>query len=167
MNNFDTLLKKILNNPKKGMIITIKNVPRKLVAMVYLTTINYMKDDSDYIKMLFEDGSFLLVIPSEKEIYYADKVIGHVKEIDGEDIGKKEIIEFKGKEYKLDNKDDYQFVLKLMVGLPTEIEGECKFSDYVPVSGGKELLSLGWLTRTGERADIWCKLINRKDVEVE
>lgn len=166
MKRFTSLLEKILKNPKKGMVIKIKGKDRKLRAMVHLTTVNYMKDGDDYTKVLFEDGSFLLIIPRDKELYFAESILGHVKEIDDEDIGQKEELEFKGRRYRLDNKDDYQFVLKLIVGTPLEIEGECKFSDYTPIDGKRELLSLGWLVRTGARADIWCELININEIEI-
>jgi len=134
--------------------------------MVRLTSKNYFPDNNEYIKMLFDDGSFLLVLKNEEELYYANNVLGKIEEISDEDIGKKELIYFNGKEYKLDNKDDYQFVLDLIKGNPYEIEGECRFSDYSPVDGTKEFLSLGWLSYNGERADINPKFLEQSKVEI-
>lgn len=128
--------------------------------MAHLTTINYLKNQGDYYKIIFTDGSFLLIIPAEKEIYYAPSLLGKVPEISDEMIGIEETIKYNGKEYYLANKNDYQFVLKLLVGSPLDIEGECRFSDYFPKEGPKEFLSLGWSSKTGHRADINCQIIN-------
>ena len=122
--------------------------------MVRLTSKNYLKDGGEYIKIKFTDGSFLLAVKNNEEFYFANSIIEHIQEIPDEDIGKTDILKYKNKEYKLENKDDYQYVLGLIVGTPLEIEGECRFSDYFPTEGSKEFLSLGWLSETGKRADI-------------
>jgi len=48
-------------------------------------------------------------------------------------IGREKLITFRGKQYKLGNRDDYQFVKQLVFGSPLDIEGECRFSDYFPI----------------------------------
>jgi len=166
MKNFDEFLKKLLNKPSKKTILKINGKEKIVKAMVRLTSKNYLKDNGEYIKIIFTDGSFLLIISADKEIYYADKIIGDVKTIKDEQIGRDKIIEYKNKKYKLGNKNDYQFVLELLVGSPLEIEGECRFSDYFPISGQKEFLSLGWLSMNGERADINPMIISIKEVEI-
>jgi hypothetical protein len=132
--------------------------------MVLLATRN--DPNNKYIKIVFNDGSFLLIMLQDKEIYYADKLIGYIKTIKDGDVGKLKKIEYMGKVYELGNKDDYQYVLQRYVGGPQDVEGEARFSDYFPIEGPKEFLSLGWLSETGERADINCKIIDVEDVEV-
>lgn len=164
MKNFKAFYRKLLDNPSTKTTLLIKGERKKIKAMARFTTVNYPKDQ--YIKIVFDDHSFLLVLPGEKEIYYSDKIVGQAKGIADRVIGKKKIIYYKGKEYELGNKNDYQFCLQLHVGKPLEIEGECRFSDYFPVKGPKEFLSLGWLSYTGKRADINPQIIDLKDVEI-
>jgi len=166
MKDFNQFLKRLLDKPSKKTTLIIKGKKKKIKAMVKLTAKNYLKDNGLYYKIIFNDGSFLLIIPEDKELYYVGRVVEHIKEIKDEQIGKDKIIEYKGKKYELGNKDDYQFVLKLMVGSPLEIEGECRFSDYFPTAGSKEFLSLGWLSMTGKRADINPVIIDLEDVKL-
>ena len=111
-------------------------------------------------------NSFLLILINDHKLYYSDEHIIRNTGINDEIIGKKEIIQYKGKKYKLDNKDDYQFCLQLYVGSPSDIEGECRFSDYFPIKGPKEFLSLGWISHTRKRADINPKIIDQEEVEI-
>jgi hypothetical protein len=146
--------------------LKIKGKSKKIKAMIKLTSKNYLKDNGVYYKIIFDDGAFLLIIPEEKEFYYEDKIIEHINEIKDEQIGRDKLIEYMGKSYELGNRDDYQFVLELLVGSPLEIEGECSFSDYFPTTGPKEFLSLGWLSLTGKRADINPKIISLEEIEI-
>ena len=120
----------------------------------------------EYIKISFDDHSFLLVMIDDKELYYADRVIGHIKKIKDKEIGTKKFITYKGRKYKLDNKNDYQYVIRRYVGSYKDIEGEAYFSDYFPVAGPKEFLSLGWLSRTRKRADINPLIIDISEVDI-
>lgn len=164
MKSFDSFLKKLLEKPSTKTTLLVKGEKKKIKGMARFTTKNYHGDE--YIKIVFNDHSFMLILLNEKEVYYADGIVGRAEGITDEMIGKKKTIQYKGKEYKLDNKDDYQFCLQLYVGTPFDIEGECKFSDYFPVKGPKEFLSLGWLSYTGERADINPKIIDLDEVEI-
>jgi len=160
MTDFSQFLEKLLSNPSTNTILEINGNSKQIKAFIHLTTKNYLNDGGDYYKIIFNDSSFMLIMPNDKELYYADKLIGEIEEIKDSDIGNLETIQYNNKTYKLGNKDDYQFVLQLLVGNPLEIEGECRFSDYFPDTGPKEFLSLGWLIRTGERADINCQIID-------
>ncbi|MFZ2664477.1 MAG: hypothetical protein WAX66_03885 [Patescibacteria group bacterium] len=166
MSKFQTIYSSLINNSSKNTILKIKGIEKKVKAMVRLTAKNYLKNNDEYIKIIFEDESFLLAIKNDEEFYYANEVIGHIKEIPDEFIGNEEIIKYKDKTYKLENKNDYQYVLNLLVGSPKDIEGECRFSDYLSIEGEKEFLSLGWLSETNERADINPIFINQSDVEL-
>lgn len=164
MENFNLFLKKLLDKPSTKTIFSIQGKKKKIEAMARFTTVNYGGDE--YIKIVFDDHSFMLILPKEQEIYYADRIIGQIKDITDEMIGNKTMIQYQGKKYRLGNKDDYQFCLQLYVGTPFDIEGECRFSDYFPVKGSKEFLSLGWLSHTGKRADINPKIISLKQIEI-
>ena len=166
MDQFDTFLENLLKSPSTETIVSINGVQKKVKGLVYLTSKNYFAMNSFYYKMFFADGSFLLVIPSEKELYYSDHIESEISSIKDEDIGVKDVIIYNQKEYHLENKDDYQFVVKLIVGSPLEIEGECKFSDYYPTNGQKEMLSLGWLSKNNQRADINCQIISLSSVKI-
>ena len=166
MINFDTFFKQIMNSPSKKTVLMINGKKKTIKAMVHLTSKNYLMEDGDYIKIYFKEDGYLLIIPSPKEVYFSDVLQGKIKGITDEMIGKRKIIELNGKKYRLENKDDYQFVLKLIVGNPLEIEGECRFSDYFPVEGPHEFLSLGWLSYNGERADLHCKIIDPKNIQI-
>jgi len=162
MNNFDEFKKYITGNPSKNTTLIINGKKKNIKGMVGLTTKNY--PESEYIKIVFNDRSFLLIMINDKEIYYADKIIDRIHEISDNVIGKVDAIKYNGKEYKLGNRDDYQYVIQRYVGTPNDVEGEARFSDYFPISGPKEYLSLGWLSETGERADINCKIIDVKEI---
>lgn len=164
MVDFDGFLEELFRCPSQETEILVEGVKRKVKAMIRLTSKNYL--EAEYIKIIFIDESFLLIMPADREIYFSESLLGKAEEITDEMIGRDKRITYRGKVYELGNKDDYQFVKVLYVGGPLDIEGECRFSDYFPVSGPKEYLSLGWLVRTGERADINCKVVDNKDVDL-
>lgn len=166
MSHFQDIYLKLLNRDSHPKKLTIKGNQKEIKAMTRLTSKNYLDDGGEYIKIIFTDGSFLLAIKNDEEFYFADSIIEHIQEIPDEDIGKADTLKYKNKEYKLENKDDYQYVLELIVGTPLEIEGECRFSDYFPIEGTKEFLSLGWLSETGKRADINPIYIDTSEVEL-
>lgn len=165
MNNFDEFLNKLLDNPSLGMVISVKGKRHFLKAMAQYYSKNY--PDIEYIKIIFTDGAFMLIIISEEEIYYANQFLEVANGISDEMIGNDRLV-FNGKEYRLVNKDDYQFVRQLYVGSNLEIEGECRFSDYFPIEKGKkEFFSLGWLSYNGKRADLWSELVDVHVIVVE
>ncbi|MFC1649294.1 hypothetical protein ACFL2C_01095 [Patescibacteria group bacterium] len=165
MQSFKSFYRKIMDNPTKKTILKIGDEKKTIKSMIHLTSKNYLGEGGDYIKIYFKEDGYLLIIPGEKEVYFSNKIQGRMPGITDEMVGKKKFLTFNGKKYKLANKDDYQFVLKLIVGSPLEIEGECRFSDYFPVEGPHEFLSLGWLTYSGKRADLHCKIIDPNEIE--
>jgi hypothetical protein len=166
MRSYKDFYQKLMNKPSQRTVLKIMGKKKTIKAMARLTSKNYLSESGEYIKIYFKEDGYLLIIPGEKEVYFSDVLQEHIKEISDKDIGKKQIVEYKGKKYKLDNKNDYQFVLELLVGSPLDIEGEVRFSDYFPVEGAKEFLSLGWLVRTGKRADLHCELVDVGDIEI-
>lgn len=164
MNNFNQFLQELLDHPSSKTTLRIYGEQKKIRGLARFSTANYPNDE--YIKIVFEDHSFVLILPKEQEVYYADKVLEKAKGITDEMIGRDKGLKFNGKTYELGNKNDYQFCLQLYVGTPKDIEGECRFSDYFPTEGPKEFLSLGWLSHTGERADIRCQIIDLTDIDI-
>lgn len=156
----DTLTSKV-----KSAKVSIKGKRRYIKGMVLLKTINM--PESPYIKITFTDGSFLLLMLSETEAYFAETIVDHIKSIKDEQIGRDKTIEYRGKTYELGNKNDYQFVIQKFTGNFNDIEGEARFSDYFPVKGEKEFLSLGWLSYTRKRADINPIFIDLSEINVE
>ena len=168
MRSFQDFYRQLLNKASQSTVLSIKGRKKTIKAMVRLTSKNYLSygKDGEYVKVFFADGSFLLLVPADQECYYADKIVRHVREIPDNVIGKKKELTYKGKTYRLDNANDYQYVLQVHVGSPEECEGEVKFSDYMPVTGPKEFLSLGWSMRTGKRDDINPQIISNEAVEI-
>ena len=162
--DFDTFLKKLLNNPSSETKLRIQGKEKKISGMARFEVENY--PGIEYIKIVFNDHSFLLIMIDDKELYYTDEVIGIAQGISDEEIGEKTSLVYNGKSYALENKNDYQYVLQRYVGSYKDIEGEVRFSDYFPVEGPKEFLSLGWMSRTGERADINPTIIDISEVEL-
>lgn len=52
------------------------------------------------------------------------------------------------------------------MGDHTSIEGDVKFSDYLPKDGSVEMLSIGWFVCTGERVDVNPKVIGVEEVQI-
>lgn len=156
------LLDSLIKNPTKAISIKSKN--RKIVGFAEFKTVNL--GDDNYYKISFEDHSYLLIVPDESLLFFADKGSSFFNEIADDEIGNKKEITFKNKKYILENAHDYQYVVRLIVGDWKTIEGEVKFSDYIS-EDGSESLSLGWLVRTGERADVVSKELKINEVEIK
>ena len=80
----------------------------------------------------------------------------------GIDFPSPETLEFKGDLYQKDA-DDYQIVKEFVFGDCLTMEGEVQFSDY---SCGDKIISLGLVTRTGKRADVYAEVVEIGDIEV-
>ncbi|MDA1079124.1 MAG: hypothetical protein O2840_00315 [bacterium] len=156
------LLNALLENPNRK--IAIRGKQKEIVGFAEFRSINL--GDEGYFKAIFDDHSLLLIIPGEELLLYSDKAPEPFDEIADEDIGNKQELLFRGRRYKLENAHDYQYVVQLIKGNYQSIEGEVKYSDYVPEDGANELLSLGWIVRTGKRADDNPKELSIEDVKL-
>jgi hypothetical protein len=163
MKDFDELYSELLESNFTKTEFLVEGKEKTVKGMVLLVSKN--SPDSSYIKAVFTDGSFLLILIQDKQLCYADKLLGRLENVSDEEIGKLEQIVYKDKTYKLVNKDDYQYVLHRYIGRVQDVEGEARFSNYLS-NDGEESLSLGWLSETGERADVYCKSINVEDVKI-
>lgn len=159
MTNFKDLLKEIKN---KKLFFQIYGKPKQILSMAQYRSKNL--GDHEYIKILFNDKSFLVVSLKEKSLMYSDKLIGHIKNIRNQDIGELETIVYQNKRYKLINKKDHQQVKKLLFGDFSELEDEVFFSDYEAEDGSAELLSLGWLAKNNQRADMHVKELKLENI---
>lgn len=150
----------LINNPDQ--IVKIKGSSKKILGFAEFRTMNL--GDANYFKIAFDDHTSLLIIPNDELVFYADEPVKQFTEIPDADIGNKKVITFRDKQYQLENKNDYQYVIRLIKGDYQSIEGEVKFSDYMSTDGSNDMLSLGWIVRTGERADLNPKLIALEDI---
>lgn len=164
---YELIMEKLLFGASLLTVVKISGVERKLKGIVKLTSLNYRKELGYYYKVFFDDHSSLIIIPTLEQIQFSkDGNMGAIKGISDSDIGNKEIIEYNNQKYKLENKNDYQYTLNLLCGNFEDVEGECKFSDYVNVNDPDDNLSLGWLMSTGKRADVHIHTINLTDITI-
>jgi hypothetical protein len=164
MSNFKEFVTRLLNISPDKPFLVIEGVTKKIIGMSRYATKNM--PDGEYIKIVFEDHSLLLIIISDQEIYYADKPLGRIEYISDDMVTTTVKLQFLGKEYEVVNQNDYQYVLQKYIGGVNDIEGECSFSDFAPVDGSKAMLSLGIISATGQRADVYCELIALSDITV-
>jgi hypothetical protein len=161
MPTFSKLAKDIVKLPQYSGIIV--SGQKKLVrGIVRLTSWNSI--DEDYIKVAFTDHTGLLFLLSPKEVYLS-KLLGEVEGVADEKVGQPTVT-FGGRKFRLENKDDYQFVKQLYCGSPLDAETECRFSDYSPEDEAPEILSLGWMVNNGERADVFCEEVSPNAVVI-
>lgn len=142
--------------------ISIQGDSKDLAGLAEFKTVN--QPNSSYFKATFQDHSSMCLIPSDNFLLYSEDAPQKFVEIADEDIGTKTELSFRGKEYVLDNANDYQYVIRLIKGDHSSIEGEVRFSDYLPKDGSSEMLSVGWVVRTGERADVNPKELNPDEI---
>jgi hypothetical protein len=162
--DFDTFLRKLLDNPSTQTTLRIEGQEKKIKGMARFTTSNLK--GQEYFKLNLKDSTAMVISPSTQEIFVGSS-LGHLTQISDDEIGIKEDITYNNHLYHLDNKDDYQYCLQVYVGNPgKDIEGECRFSDYISNQDGVFMLSLGWLMDTGNRADVAAQLVDTAEVQV-
>lgn len=161
MKTIEELVAFCIEHPDKPIVIQGKEI--RICGMAQFTTVNYPNDT--YYKIIFTDHTGLVILPAQQQVYFSKGALGKAEGITDEMIGKQEIT-FVGQPYSLVNKNDYQIVKRVYVGSHKDIEGECRFSDYESKDGTKKMLSLGWLSYTGRRADVLANLIDIADITV-
>lgn len=110
-----------------------------------------------YAKIQLENHFVLVISPYDDYMYF-----GYVGDAMKCGFPSPETLEFEGNVYKKDA-DDYQMVKQFVFGDFLTMEGEVQFSDY---SYEDKIISLGLLTRTGKRADVYAEVIALEEVEV-
>lgn len=137
---------------RPGQRLRIGNTVRSVVGFAEYRTVH--AGSESYYKVACNDHAALCLIPAHNQILFSSDGPARFPDIADSDIGVAAELLFRGKRYKLDNANDYQYVVRLITGDAQTIEGEVRFSDYTAVDAGGGLLSLGLLMRTGERADV-------------
>lgn len=162
---FSEFVQQLLSSPSNSKVISIKNKNHTLRGVTKLTSINYLIDVGYYYKVFFTDHSVLIIIPKLEQLQFSETGdLGAISGISDNDIGNKEVVEYNGKKYKLENPHDYQYALELIFGNFEDVEGECKFSDYVGIDDPNNSLSLALLSFNGQRADVQAHNINVSDI---
>lgn len=145
---------------KDFFTLKIKWIEKEVKAMAEYFT----KSGLQYIKVVFTDKSFLYVPKHEEELYYSENYSIETG-VDDKDIGTKDIIKYKGINYYLENKDDYQFVKRFYLWEIWDIEGEVRFSDYIPKEWD-DILSLWWTSVDNKRCDLNPVVLDMKEVKM-
>lgn len=153
-------MQKLIDTCITNESITIAGMQYSILGMAKYASANY--PDDSYYKLSLNDHSGILIIPGQNRIYRS-KTIGKIPDISDAMVGTNSIT-FESKEYSVVNANDYQFVLEIHIGLPKEVEGECKFSDYESIDPSRDMISLGWISFTGKRADVHATIIDRNSI---
>ncbi|MBD5145456.1 MAG: hypothetical protein HDT21_06030 [Ruminococcus sp.] len=146
---------KLIEAINENSQIRIQGKDYKVLAKVFYVTES--ETEKWYAKIQMQDHYVLVISPYDNYMYF-----GYVGDVMQCDFPSPETLEFKGNLYKKDA-EDYQIVKEFVFGNYLTMEGEVKFSDY---SCEDKIISLGLLSRTGERADVYADVIEIGDIEV-
>lgn len=143
--------------------LKIDGQEKTLIALARYRTDNF--PENEYLKAAFDDGSFLLVLLDDQKLMYTSQVQPHLKEITDDQIGREPRITLLGQEFVLVNANDYQEVREFYFGTTDQLEGEVRFSDY-ETADGSQTLSLGWLAKNNQRADMKMTQLDLEQIQL-
>ena len=146
---------KLIEAIKENSKIRVRGKDYNVLAKVLYVTES--ETQKWYAKIQLENHFVLVISPYDDYMYF-----GYVGDAMKCGFPSPETIEFEGNLYKKDA-DDYQMVKQFVFGDFLTMEGEVQFSDY---SYEDKIISLGLLTRTGKRADVYAEVIALEEVEV-
>jgi len=146
---------KLIEAIKENSKIRVQGKEYNVLAKVFYVTESETKNW--YAKIQLENHYVLVISPYDDFMYF-----GYVGDAMPCEFPSPETLEFEGNIYKKDA-DDYQIVKQFVFGNCLTMEGEVLFSDY---SYDDKIISLGLVTRTGQRADVYAEVIEIGDVEV-
>lgn len=145
----------LIEEINKDSIISIKGKKYHVIAMVKYVT---EKETSNrYVKIQLENHFLLVIAPFDNCIYF-----GHVGTEYPCDFPTPNSIEYNGKIYLKDS-EDYQIVKEFIFGNFLDMEGEVKYADF---SCWDSLISLGIVSRTNKRSDVYANIITLKDISI-
>jgi hypothetical protein len=144
---------------KENSILTIKNKDYSVLTMSIFTVDS--DPDGSYIKMLLSDNHVLCIGSSEGDSWQFGKIIDAVPY----DYPTPDVFEYDSKTYHKTS-SAYQIVKQLVFGDSLLAEGEVKFIDYA-TDDESSLISVGVVVRTGERADVLLKNIDKSEVKLK
>ncbi len=151
----DKKMFKLIDSVKESSKIRVHGRDYKVLAKVFYVTES--ETQKWYAKIQLENHYVLVISPYDDYMYF-----GYVGEAMKYGFPSPDALEFEGDVYKKDA-DDYQIVKQFVFGNCLTMEGEVLFSDY---SYENKIISLGLITRTGKRADVYAEVIDIEDVEV-
>ena len=151
----DIKMFKLIDSVKENSKIRVHGRDYKVLAKVFYVTES--ETQKWYAKIQLENHYVLVISPYDDYMYF-----GYVGEAMKCGFPSPDALEFEGDVYKKDA-DDYQIVKQFVFGNCLTMEGEVQFSDY---SYENKIISLGLITRTGKRADVYAEVIDIEDVEV-
>lgn len=146
---------KLIEAIKENTKIRVRGKKYNVLAKVLYVTES--ETENWYAKIQLENHHVLVISPYDNFMYF-----GYVGDAMPCEFPSPETLEFEGNIYKKDA-DDYQIVKKFVFGNCLTMEGEVQFSDY---SCEDKIISLGLITRTGQRADVYAEIVQIGDVEV-
>lgn len=146
---------KLIEAIKENSKIRVQDKEYNVLAKVFYVTESETKNW--YAKIQLENHYVLVISPYDDFMYF-----GYVGDAMPCEFPSPETLEFEGNIYKKDA-DDYQIVKQFVFGNCLTMEGEVLFSDY---NYDDKIISLGLVTRTGQRADVYAKVIEMGDIEV-
>lgn len=143
----------ILNKIKENSILKIKEDFYKVLSK---SEYNTVENDEIYWKYKLEKNKILVIIPSDKIIYFGEEV----EETNSIDLNTERFI-YKNEEYAQIAKGN-QLYLKTIFGVP--LEKNCIFVDFENTEKTK-VLSLAVL-ENNKRSDIHAKYLKMEDISV-
>lgn len=146
---------KLIEAIKENSKVRVDGKDYSVLAKVFYVTES--ETQKWYAKIQLENHYVLVISPYDDYMYFG--YVGNAMECD---FPSPETLEFENNIYKKDA-DDYQIVKQFVFGNCLTMEGEVRFSDY---SYEDRIISLGLLSRTGERADVYARVIELGDVEI-
>lgn len=136
-------------------VIKIKEHEYRVLAMVKYVT---EKETSNrYVKIQLENHFMLVIAPFDNCMYF-----GRTGSEYPCDFPTPNSIKYNGKIYSKDS-EDYQIVKEFIFGNFLDMEGEVKYADF---SYWDSLISLGIISRTSKRSDVYADIITLKDVSI-
>ena len=146
---------KLIEAIKENSRIRVQGKDYRVLAKVFYVTES--ETENWYAKIQLENHYVLVISPYDHFMYF-----GYVGEAMPCEFPSPETLEFEGNIYTKDA-DDYQIVKQFVFGNCLTMEGEVQFSDY---SYEDKIISLGLITRTRQRADVYAEVIEIEDIEI-
>lgn len=145
----------LIENIKENTILNIKWKEYKVIAKVKYVT--EKETSKRYAKIQLENHYVLVIAPYDNYMYF-----GYVWEQFPCEFPAPNTIEHNWKIYSKDS-EDYQIVKEFVFGNVLKMEGEVKYEDF---SNWNLLISIGMITRTKKRADVYAETIEIKDLYI-
>ncbi len=144
-------------------VVVIDKTRYSIMGAALYSTVNF--PDDMYVKVACEHHQGLLIIPAINQILFTT-LLGTAEGISDNSVGDQEVT-YLHTPFHVVNANDYQFVRKIIVGTPMEIEGECSFSDYEDDRKPATMLSLACISYTKKRADVIAKQIDSGKIQIQ